>query len=791
MRNILPMDNFDIMSVHSTQMNIDFSLILVDIYNEQSIPITMYYMNNKTIKHCAYSCIDHEMNDPTSIFTWTISSKDKLSTEYMACVGYIRRITNKNIIKYENIIDLCIDYLTDKCQNIESIKDINTNTWIYSDVFILHSFKWHAMIHAKKNKIFFKLCLLASPPAVKVVKGRYLILLCETNEIFEGNGHTNGTDFLNHYWGYYVCNIKLKLYSNIEHLKKLTFKIRINELCVSVGKPNRYWPSKYEPNYQKVVNFNQSLKTISYYWKWIMNQKDITQLKSIGLICWGFDMCNGTWHIKIIDRQIYLIQLNTEAIKTQQFTILYEFMNVKGYIQKYFNSWYYPTNMKRLLANININELDGMTMYLKMTLIDCYHKNGDNLMHKYYGTQALTKCFTKLLCGSYEWSIPNINLSNANYICHGYIRKTVKLYIPIDIVNLCIFYLKNIENNIINKFKSKRETHILSNLFTIGPLSFCIEFKKYPANYHYNKFHYRFQLQFVAVPKQISHVFCRYRLIFRTFSLNKETSNKQKYSKDNNVYVREKVCVSNQFYPDEFDSGEIHGNDLTGMIFNLDLSVDIQNKNGESILNDEQFQSTPTHAIDGFEWHLNQTADGLCPILESEVFVAHHLKWKFILKPNWNSKTRIQLLMTSIPSDIESIWIKYDCFASFKQMETYCDVVRIHTNDNSRIVFNIIEKVYPKKIKVLITLLDIFDMNGCSIKDKYANVFKYWLTNDVELPIYYEILTQNGINMNNISSLTMGKLNKFGIKNMNHQIQILHQVANFMQIDHTLSTTTE
>eukprot|EP01084_Bolivina_argentea_P050438 92743_1 len=166
------------------------------------------------------------------------------------------------------------------------------------------------------------------------------------------------------------------------------------------------------------------------------------------------------------------------------------------------------------------------------------------------------------------------------------------------------------------------------------------------------------------------------------------------------------------------------------------------------------------------------------------MFIVHGLKW-FLEVSKGKERSEI-VLKVLLPNTIQAIWIAYEFFED-ENMDN-CDIVCLKSNDGFIGLSNVFvnKKRHNndheiKQYKVLITLVDIFDVNGCSVKYKYIHALKYWLKDKVGLPIYYEILKQNNINMSNISLLTMDKLNEFGITDINHQIRILHQVAKFKE----------
>merc|ERR1712157_979 len=98
----------------------------------------------------------------------------------------------------------------------------------------------------------------------------------------------------------------------------------------------------------------------------------------------------------------------------------------------------------------------------------------------------------------------------------------------------------------------------------------------------------------------------------------------------------------------------------------------------------------------------------------------------------------------------------------------------------------VFERERDVTFRLIVELMDVYDENAYCITHKYwdlkddeteLNQIRLWLETKVNLPQYLGIFIQHGIDtIEKIKLLTMNKVKEIGVLNVNHQIQILHEI---------------
>eukprot|EP01084_Bolivina_argentea_P071690 130265_1 len=382
-------------------------------------------------------------------------------------------------------------------------------------------------------------------------------------------------------------------------------------------------------------------------------------------------------------------------------------------------SWFLPTSKTS-------------TFRLMLTMIDVFESNGASIAYKYNNNNNGYSACKLLPVVTHNWNIPNMCDLNADIIVSGYIQMISKYYIPPGIVKICILFYDN--SCLVNEIK-KCQNHdtINSDILSTNGLKFFMEI--YPNGFsESNKGNFEWYLTLCSLSPKVKKIVFSYQ--FDLMEIN------DAHWAAVTICTHERISIG---WPSEtLRFQDIQK--LNTFTLRLRMSIfEILDENGNTLQNNSKLFPQNMNAIihptiDEFEWKISDKIILLkiknateSQVFDGPLFLMHGFKWFLRFVPNDINETEsglclLAIRLVSIPPNVSTVAIKYTLMC----LETN---TVFHSNSQfdeeypgtswpyDRLFFKDLKDLNTLTLKIIITLIDVYDINGIPVTDQYMHKY--------------------------------------------------------------------
>ena len=316
-------------------------------------------------------------------------------------------------------------------------------------------------------------------------------------------------------------------------------------------------------------------------------------------------------------------------------------------------------------------------------------------------------------------------------------------------------------------------------------------------------------LELLSMSPMISGLFCHIKMLFSEINyvaermINLETYDTSSYfyfSPDQLQLLNDNISTLKTLtFEAELRILDVYSH---GMMATYDYEEDAANEKKcpeKSIRNDyqkyqQQSEYSSISATNEFIWDIAAELM-LQPGCKSAIFRMFGLEWQLYLDDDEDNKDffYVRLRLMEMPENVYVLKLHHESFWEDKQFtaSNYIKIIKrkLHKScwfyhyEQDAIRRDQLQDLEKITFKIKLSLFDVYDVNGFCITDKFVNsdgcseIIQRWLENNLNLGKYYQLFIEFGLrNMEDVLSLSMEKLDKMGIENIDDKIRILHQI---------------
>ena len=354
------------------------------------------------------------------------------------------------------------------------------------------------------------------------------------------------------------------------------------------------------------------------------------------------------------------------------------------------------------------------------------------------------------LKSSFTWKLPKLTKINIDLLCKGFINQyTRNLYIPADIIKLCIDYFNdNIEIESLRKTKNT-ECFKSCKPFTINQFKFYLDI--YPNGYDTSSDGYcDVLLNILSIPPNIGRVRINYNISL--LELNISSSQVSTFNRSNIGYVwnekikfdkikslktltfilnitKLKIFYIIQDLIDEDNGVEDRGNN--------DLMQETKGGKTEKISGSDKILINSDFELlsDEYLWNITQLEiknGASSALVSSPLFTVGSFKWMMQICKMTDGLDGIILSLVALSSNIWTVYIHWEMelAETRKHNENEPEIMNkrklqgsseLHANGLYHVICPHIDirQMLKAQVNMKITIIDVFDQGGNGMNDKY------------------------------------------------------------------------